>query len=1082
MKTKLFLLSALIIFVFINSCSKDEDGGAPNNEPPVYTNGEGVIGTKGGTVKIDDSSSPLDGVELLIPEGALASDINIEISVADDVEFPFETNGDVIRFEPKGLTFNKPVELKLPYTSTDTTGLAVVHYDASIDKITEMPKLYVDRSSKTITATTTHFSTYLVFDKTKNVSLLYEMLNVDGTIGAKIKIAGNTTDVGMKYIRTTLLRNLADHETNAWDCLKNPSYKVYSLFKVKLRGYHWSSVHSYESMVKVDLQRTGGSQTHLGVPFTANAHLSNSSTPFQTGNLSNYDTNSSDLKALGRWFSGEPLIIKFDDMTNIDPDKKYFISLEWALASEVDGWTNRNYTPIFEFNSIDGRMKLSEMEDYSNDANNNNIDDDFEVWNEPVAEFRVSTTLIDKGQSVTFTDYSTEEPMEWLWNFGDGSTSTDKNPTHTYNKAGVYTVSLTVTNDAGSDTETKTNLITVNETGSAPVAAFSVNKTSITEGEAIIFTDQSANEPTSWSWNFGDGGTSSSQDKSHTYNAAGTYTVTLTATNALGSDTETKTDYITVSSNISIPEVSSGTVSNKTSNSASTVGVVANDGGETPSAVGFVWNTAGNPTLSNKTGYSTENYDENNGEFSGALTNLAANTTYYVRAYASNSAGTGYGAVHSFATLPAEASSLPDVSTGGQVKKITTSSAEITSVVHDDGGGALSARGIVWSSSIEACELSDADGNTNDGTATGSYLSQLSGLLPNTTYYVRGYATNSIGTAYGSPVIFNTLDDMSFYITVASPNGGENWEKGSTQTISWDSNVTGNVRIELWRGTILETNIAASIANTGSYTWNMTTGYQEQDDYKVKIVSVDDESVFDESDATFTISEETPNYETGTVTDIEGNNYKTVKIGTQWWMAENLKVTKYSDGTTIPHITDNTTWASLGDNNTDKAFCFYNNDKSLGYGALYTFAAAVNGTPHNGSNHVQGVCPTGWHLPSSGEWGILENYLIINGYNYNGIRRYNNLGKSLASKIGWLDSPSIGDVGNDQSTNNKTGFTALPSGSRDSRNGSFSPQQSNGSWWSSKQRYYGGLSYSSSPLYLIYNDMSEGRAVRCIKD
>jgi uncharacterized protein (TIGR02145 family) len=89
---------------------------------------------------------------------------------------------------------------------------------------------------------------------------------------------------------------------------------------------------------------------------------------------------------------------------------------------------------------------------------------------------------------------------------------------------------------------------TEEESNTAPVAKFEADKTTITEGESIQFTDQSTNEPTSWSWDFGDGSTSTSQNPSHTYSSAGTYTVELTATNDYGSDTETKTDYITVES------------------------------------------------------------------------------------------------------------------------------------------------------------------------------------------------------------------------------------------------------------------------------------------------------------------------------------------------------------------------------------------------------------------------------------------------------------------------------------------------------------------------------------------------------
>lgn len=234
---------------------------------------------------------------------------------------------------------------------------------------------------------------------------------------------------------------------------------------------------------------------------------------------------------------------------------------------------------------------------------------------------------------------------------------------------------------------------------------------------------------------------------------------------------------------------------------------------------------------------------------------------------------------------------------------------------------------------------------------------------------------------------------------------------------------------------------------------------------------------------------ENSDHETGTVTDSEGNTYKTVKIGNQWWMAENLKSTQYADGTVIPHVKENSSWALLNNDNTDRAYCFYDNDESLGYGALYTFAAAVNGIPHNGINYVQGVCPDGWHVPNDTEWIELENYLIANGYNYDGTTSGNKIGKSLASTTGWSSSSVIGDIGNNLSTNNSSGFTALPGGSRFS-NGAFHNSGRYGSWWCSSEfnmisGYSRSMSYHSHRLANDYDCeyyKSNGFSVRCLRD
>jgi PKD repeat protein len=166
----------------------------------------------------------------------------------------------------------------------------------------------------------------------------------------------------------------------------------------------------------------------------------------------------------------------------------------------------------------------------------------------PVAEFSGSPTSGDAPLTVSFTDLSTNSPTSWDWTFGDGGSSTAQNPSHDYTSAGDYTVSLTATNAGGSDTETKTDYISVSEPPPPPpVADFSGSPTSGDAPLTVSFTDLSTNSPTSWDWTFGDGGSSTAQNPSHDYTSAGDYTVSLTAANAGGSDTETKTDYISVS-------------------------------------------------------------------------------------------------------------------------------------------------------------------------------------------------------------------------------------------------------------------------------------------------------------------------------------------------------------------------------------------------------------------------------------------------------------------------------------------------------------------------------------------------------
>jgi Zn-dependent metalloprotease len=166
----------------------------------------------------------------------------------------------------------------------------------------------------------------------------------------------------------------------------------------------------------------------------------------------------------------------------------------------------------------------------------------------PVADFSAAPTSGGAPLTVNFTDLSSNSPTSWSWNFGDSGASTSQNPSHTYTSPGTYTVSLTATNSNGSDTETKTGYITVLQP-QAPVADVTANTTNPTVGGSVNFTDTSLNVPTSWNWTFDGGtpGTSTAQNPTVTYNTVGTYNVTLTATNAQGSDSITKTGYITVS-------------------------------------------------------------------------------------------------------------------------------------------------------------------------------------------------------------------------------------------------------------------------------------------------------------------------------------------------------------------------------------------------------------------------------------------------------------------------------------------------------------------------------------------------------
>ena len=171
----------------------------------------------------------------------------------------------------------------------------------------------------------------------------------------------------------------------------------------------------------------------------------------------------------------------------------------------------------------------------------------------PVASFTANVTEGPEPLTVNFTDTSTNSPTSWIWEFGDGYTSSDQNVTHSYTSTGTYTVELTAYNSAGSNVTAASDYITVVKDANTPDASFTADVTGGTVPLTVQFTDTSDNSPTAWLWSFGDGDSSTLQNPSHTYSASGTYTVKLTAANTGGSNTATRSGYITVTEATTTP-------------------------------------------------------------------------------------------------------------------------------------------------------------------------------------------------------------------------------------------------------------------------------------------------------------------------------------------------------------------------------------------------------------------------------------------------------------------------------------------------------------------------------------------------
>ena len=547
---------------------------------------------------------------------------------------------------------------------------------------------------------------------------------------------------------------------------------------------------------------------------------------------------------------------------------------------------------------------------------------------------------------------------------------------------------------------------------------------------------------------------------------------------------------------ITLPTVTTDIVGAVTDSTATCGGTVTADGNAAVTMRGVCWDTLPDPTVSNS--HTVDGIGL--GVFNSSMTGLTSGTIYYVRAYATNSAGTAYGALRTFTTKISVNTS--------PVNDITATTVVCGGTVNSAGNAEVTMRGVCWNT-LPAPTLNGS--HTVDGTGAGVFTSNITGLTPGTTYYVRAYATNSVGTVYGDDIIFTTVDTtptvttkaISFLTDTSAFSGGNiTFDGGAAVTvcgICWDTLPNPTV-------SGIHTTDSASMGIFTSSMMNLTPATT----YYVRAYATNSVGTTYGQEISFRTYSSCPG--AATVTDHEGNVYNTVQIGNQCWTRENMRcMTSPSTGTMILEFP-----AGYYSYTGKKAY-YVNGDSAntATYGLLYNWAAAIDtfntaygetstiswdGLSVTFSGHRRGICPAGWHVPSNAEWTQLTTYVYNNGYQCSGCSgtinaaRADCIAKALASQTGWNSSGSTYAVGNDPSTNNATGFSAVPAGYY---TGSGSSGYYAGGYTFGTNTYYWSSTQSSNTPYALVHYLSystgyvgcnnpsiklQGFSVRCVRD
>ena len=544
-----------------------------------------------------------------------------------------------------------------------------------------------------------------------------------------------------------------------------------------------------------------------------------------------------------------------------------------------------------------------------------------------------------------------------------------------------------------------------------------------------------------------------------------------------------------------LPEVATSTTTNISSDGIIISGEVTNSGVSNITACGIYYGTTASPA----TDHVDATTPVNSGEFSCSLPNtLLGNTTYYARAYVTNSEGTVYGEDIEF-TLP-----MATVTTG--TATMNGMNMDVTGEVTEGGITEVTARGICWGTSANpTTQVAAAAGGL------GEFTVSISGLENNVNYYLRAYATNAQGTVYGEDIQFTCTMPVPVVTTGAvTISGGDATVAGE---ITDDGGSAITARGICW-GTSENPTISdnavpyAEADNAFSVT---ISGLSKDITYHARAYATNASGTGYGEDVEVLIP-----FECGTdkLVDIDGNEYTTVQIGEQCWMAENLRVTKQPNGTALG------TWKYQQNNTYGVVEQSATGPTGIGPETFYNWYTAANRSSSNTNDNtrIQGICPDGWHLPSRTEFENLCKYLEPGYANFGNSAPTSNeqLAIRLCNKEGhWIGYASSGNsatgvgAANEDSWNkqenspgyayhnnpddpqwrwNETGFNAKPAGYLDRQdvdpahawvtNGTLNLWTSYTSHCVKIACYHSGVNRANSSS----QEYKNGYSVRCLKD